>query len=147
MKRIETINKKTIEEIIVTYEAIDGTLFSDESECNRYDETVEALLLHRLNDFQINTISCDDLFESGGEGDYRIVVPTNMCHIDTLNQLWKLNGGAANNDLLFTEDNINNIILVGVRFYCDKLDWVWFYKFNNVVKNITLGKYKIESND
>lgn len=65
-------------------------------------------------------------------------------HIDILNQLWKLNGGASQEKLVFDKSDINTVILVGVRFCCDKLDWVWFYKLNNVITRITDGKYKIQ---
>lgn len=145
MKRIETIEH--VEHVYTKYEAIDGTIFNDENECIRYEKTSEAILLSRLNDIQINEINCEDLFESSGEGVYKVIVPTDIGYINTLNQLWKLNGGSSREDLLFNECDINSVILVGIRRCGSKIDWIWFWKFNNVVEEITLGKYKIESND
>lgn len=146
-KLVETI-ERTVRDTITRYEAIDGTVFATEEECKRYEETAEAVLLSKLRDIQINEFSCDDLFESSGEGIYRLVVPTTIEHIDTLNQLWKLNGGSGNlsDNLPFDKTSLNTIILVGIREYEGKIDWIWFWKFNEVIERITCNRYKITKN-
>lgn len=145
MERIEEVIERTVKDTHISYKAIDGTIFTNEDECRRYEETAEAILLSKLKEIQINEISCDDLFESSGEGIYRIIVPATQEHINTLNQLWKLNGGASREELIFDKSYINTVILVGIRF-CEnyKIDWIWFWKLNDVINNITKGKYKIQ---
>ena len=144
MERIE--NKREVTQTVtdISYKAIDGTIFSNEEECRRYEETVEAVLLSKVKEFQIKEIAGDDLFESNGEGIYRIVVPTRESHIDTLNQLWKLNGGASKEDLFFSTEDLHKVIAVGIRF-CpnNKIDWIWFWKIKNVIENITDNKYTV----
>lgn len=142
MEKIEKKREVVTTTIDISYKAIDGTIFSNEDECRRYEETSEAILLGRLADIQIKEICCDDLFESSGEGVYRVVVPRIEEDINTLNQLWKLNGGAARKELFFDKDDLQKVILVGIRFATnDKIDWIWFWKCNDVINNITDGKY------
>lgn len=142
MEKIEKKREVVTTTTDISYKAIDGTIFSNEDECRRYEETSEAILLSRLADIQIKEIYCDDLFESSGEGVYRVIVPRVEEDINTLNQLWKLNGGATSKNLLFNKDDLQKVILVGIRFATnDKIDWIWFWKFNDVISNITDGKY------
>lgn len=49
--------------------------------------------------------------------------------------------------LPFSNLDINNIILIGIRFICEKLDWIWFWKFNDAIKDITNSKYKLIINN
>lgn len=146
MERIE--NKREVTQTVtdISYKAIDGTMFFNEEECRRYEETAEAVLLSKVKEFQIKEIAGDDLFESNGDGIYRIVVPTKESHIDTLNQLWKLNGGASKSDLFFSTEDLHKVIAVGIRFCSnDKIDWIWFWKVDDVIKSITGDKYYIAS--
>lgn len=146
MERIE--NKREVTQTVtdISYKAIDGTMFSNEEECRRYEESAEAILLSKIKEFQIKEIAGNDLFESNDEGIYRIVVPTRESHIDTLNQLWKLNEGASKRDLFFSTEDLNKVIAVGIRFCSnDKIDWVWFWKINDVIRSITDNKYYIAS--
>lgn len=143
---MKTIERK-IESSEIVFEAIDGSIFKDINECKKYENTVEAVLLSKIKEFQINEVSCDDLFESCSEGKYRVVVPQNSNHIDILNQLWLLNGGAEKHDLIFDEKDINTIILVGVRFSDAFIDWIWFYRFNKTINFVTNNKYKLAENN
>ena len=142
MEKVEKKREVVTTTIDISYKAIDGTMFSNEDECRRYEETSEAILLGRLADIQINEICCNDVFESMGEGVYRVVVPRIEEDINTLNQLWKLNGGATSKELFFNKDDLQKVILVGIRFAAnDKIDWIWFWKFNDTINTITDGKY------
>jgi len=142
MEKIEKKREVVTTTIDISYKAIDGTMFSNEDECRRYEETSEAILLDRLTDIQIKTVCCDDLFESSGDGIYRVVVPRVEEDINTLNQLWKLHGGATSKELFFNKSDLQKVILVGIRFATNgKIDWIWFWKFNDVINNITDGKY------
>lgn len=148
MERIE--NKREVTQTVtdISYKAIDGTMFSKEEECRRYEETAEAVLLSKVKEFQIKEIAGNDFFETNDEGIYRIVVPTKESHIDTLNQLWKLNGGAYKKDLFFSNEDLNNVIAIGIRFCSnDKIDWIWFWKVSNVIRSVTDGRYTVAENN
>lgn len=148
MEKIEKVIEQFIQKTEITYKAIDGTVFKDEQECLRYENTVEAVLLSRLKDIQINEIPCDSFCESAGEGDYKVVVPTNTRYIETLNQLWKLFGGKNSSKSEFFDNfDLNKVILVGIRWEREEIDWIWFWKLDDVILNTTNQKYKIIKND
>ena len=143
MEKIVEKIERTVTDTYTKYRAIDGTLFENEEACIKYDNTVEALLLSRVLEFQKKEISGDDLFESNSEGIYRIVVPTKESHIDTLNQLWKLYGGKGSDNLLFSDKDLHKVIAIGIRKYGEDTDWIWFWKINNVIEDITDNKYTV----
>jgi len=143
MEKIEQKIQRTVTDTYIQYKAIDGTLFEKEEECIKYDSTVEALLLSRVLEFQKKEIDGDALFESNSEGIYKIVVPTKESHIDTLNQIWKLYGGKSRDDLLFSKDDLNKVIAIGVRSYDGSTDWIWFWKINDIIEDITDKAYTI----
>ena len=56
------------EEINVTYwEAIDGTRFKDRVECEKYDNSAEALVKSKYNEMVVKTMVEYDLFGCGSE--------------------------------------------------------------------------------
>lgn len=144
MKKIE--NKREVVNTVtdILYEAVDGTIFHNEEECHKYESTVEAILLSKVKEFMIKEIPGSDLLESNDEGIYRIVVPKEEKHIDILNQLWKLNGGASKDNLLFSTEDLDKVIAIGIRYYeTFKIDWIWFWKINDVIKSITDNDYTL----
>ena len=143
MKKVEEIVERTVRDTHVHYEAIDGTTFTDEQECIKYEGTVEAVLLAKVKEFELKEIPGNDFFESNDEGVYRVVVPTTNEHIDVLNQLWFLNGGAKNKEPLFSTEDINTLILVGIRWCMASTDWVWFWKVEKVIEKITDNKFAL----
>ena len=143
MERIENTKEHVTTTTEITWKAIDGTMFHDEASCKSYEETVEAVLLARLNDIEINKIDTDDLFESGGEGIYRVVVPKKEKDIDTLNQLWTLYGGKGKEVMKFNKEDIGTIVFVGIRYVDSSIDWLWFYKPAKVLQYCVGDKYKV----
>lgn len=149
MKKIEKQIEKTIIETEVQYEAFDGETFNDENVCKQYESTAAATLLHKLKDITINTHDYFEWFEDSDENQYKIVVPTKEKHIDTMNMLWRLfgGGGELKKENLFSEDDINKVIMIGYRIYNGSFDWVWFWKFDDMVKDATANKYKLVKNE
>lgn len=49
------------------YEAIDGTLFDNKDECQRYENTARCILLSKYNKLIIKSATEYDLFEMGSE--------------------------------------------------------------------------------
>ena len=63
--------------------------------------------------------------------------------IHILNQLYFMFGGRGKEEPMFSYDEIDTPIIIGYRITCNSYDWVWFYKLNNVIKEVTNGEYKL----
>lgn len=89
MKQVvkEEIVKKTY------YEAVDGTLFTDSNECQKYNNSAKAVLFTRYKPMIIKSMSEYDLFKIGSD-DYIIdIIRVNEKEqIDTIMQLCSLIG-------------------------------------------------------
>lgn len=143
MEKIEKKTERVVVDTQIIYKAIDGTEFTTEPECKRYEETAEAILLARVQDAIINAFPTDELFESSGEGDYKALVPRSQVHLDALNQLYKLFGGKNTENVLFNEKDLNTLVFMGYRFYGAKIEWLWFWKPADVVKICTNDKWTV----
>lgn len=88
MKKLE-INK-TVKEIF--YEAIDGTKFTSESECKKYEESAKCLLLFKYKSLVIQKdLRETDFYDVGCEDDYiDIVKITKDSDSDVIMQLFCL---------------------------------------------------------
>ena len=139
MKTIE----KTIETPIVVYQAYDGTEFSREDECKKYEDSATTVLISKLSDCVIAKPTDTEWFDSNEDNTYRTLVPTTEYQINTMNQLYFMYGGRDKMEPMFTKDDIGKIILLGYRYYSSDPDWIWFYKFDDIVSTITKGKYKL----
>lgn len=88
MKEIKNVK----EEVFITYEAIDGTIFKVKEECEKYEKTCECLLMVKYN--QIPKVSCSeyDITKYIGSEDFifDIVKLRNDDDIDIIIQLFKL---------------------------------------------------------
>lgn len=61
----QVVKEKTVKEYY--WEACDGTLFRDEAECKKYDNSAQALLLSHYNKLVVKEASEYDIFKSGSE--------------------------------------------------------------------------------
>ena len=102
------------------YKAIDGTLFTTESECRKFEESAECVIRHRLMSIVKETIEGQELYNKGvidseGYTGYVIVLDSKD-KIDILNVFF--NFCHAN---LFNYDNINDrTILLMIDNYDNK---------------------------
>lgn len=144
MKEIKKEIKREIVDIHTSYEAADGTIFTDKKECEKYENSAAAMLLAKLVECEVARQMDTDWFDDSGDNEYRTVLPTTQEHIDTLNQLFFIYNGRDKHEQKFSKKDIGRFVLVGYRLYKDALDWVWFYKFDYMVEQMTGGKYKIE---
>ena len=142
MKKI----KKEIQEThaIEVFVAYDDTEFNSENECRKYENSAAGVLLNKLEAITLKkdmTLNID----GNDENKYSTVVPTEQEHLDTINQLVQLFHWGNDNDAktFVTEKDLHTLILVGRRFEDGTLDWVWFYKLNDFVMNVTGGKYVV----
>jgi hypothetical protein len=84
MKQVEV--EKIIKEI--WYEAIDGTTFRDRVECEKYDNTTQAILRQRYRPLVLKTISEWDLFKCGSEECYYdLVIANNVTDVENILKL------------------------------------------------------------
>jgi hypothetical protein len=134
---------KTIETPIVVYQAYDGTEFSTEDECKKYENSATTVLISKLSDCVIGEPSDTGWFDLSEDNDYKTLVPTTLFQINVMNQLYFMYEGKGRMEPKFTKDDINKIVLLGYRYYGPDPDWVWFYKFDDIVSTITEGKYKL----
>lgn len=132
--------KKEVITYNTIYEAFDGQQFVDKEECKKYEESAVGVILQKLNTCVITEHINSDWFDCGDENNYKTLCPRTQIDIDNLNHLHKLFGGKNNDNLYFTEEDINTIILIGYRFYHNELDWVWFNKVDELISDLTAGK-------
>lgn len=143
MKTITKEFKREIKETTTYYVAVDGTEFSSESECEKYEMTAAAVLLANLKECELSRNEDMEWIDPADENKYRILFPTTAEHIDYLNQLWFMFGGQGDTNPIFSQKDKKTIVLLGYRFIGAKLDWVWFYKLNEIINRITKGNFEI----
>ena len=154
MKQIEV--EKVIKEI--WYEAIDGTTFKDKAECEKYDNTAEAVLRQRYQPLVLKTISEWDLFKCGSEECYYDLVMVN--NVNDVENILKLM--LFHHSYLTTESNKNklaeieklctqamregDIILISKGYENDSF-WVsdtWNNRFNHISNEISKALDQID---
>jgi hypothetical protein len=154
MKQIEV--EKVIKEI--KYEAIDGTIFNNKTECEKYDNIARAILHHKYQPFVLKTISEWDLFKCGSDEYYYDLVMVN--NVNDVENILKLI--LFHHSYLTTESNKNklaeieklcmqamnegNIILVSKGCENDSF-WVsdtWNNRFNHISNEISKALDQID---
>lgn len=70
MKKIETKKERTVIDTIVTYEAIDGTIFNSSEECLKYETTAAAVIKAKYMSLIHAKTDEYDLFK--GDSDHKI---------------------------------------------------------------------------
>lgn len=145
MKEVKKEIKREVIDTHVHYEAIDGTVFHDKEECEKYEKSAFGVLMARTMDFMVcedkDSLSTINPLDESDENSYRMLLPTCKEHIETLNMLYLLVRHWA--AYVFTEEHIGQLILMGWRTCEDKLDYTWFYKMNTVIDTMTGGKYHL----
>ena len=154
MKQIEI--ERTIKEI--WYEAIDGTIFKDKAECEKYDNTAEAILRQRYQPLVLKNISEWDLFKCGSdEHYYDLVIVNNVNDVENILKLMLLH-----HKYLTTESNKNKLAefeklctqamregdIILINRGCDNDSfWVsdtWNNRFNHISNEISKALDKID---
>lgn len=125
------------------YQAFDGTEFKDEQECIKYEESAAGVLLEKVSHFTLSKDIQNEMDEST-DSLYRAILPTKTEHIDALNQLYFMYGGKNKSDAKFSKSDIFKPILLGIRIWDSKIDWLWFYKVEDFVKEVTANKFTVQ---
>lgn len=88
MKKI-TVEKTTK---VVMYQATDGTQFTTEEECRKYEESAKCALLTRYNSLVINSVTENELFNGAGseEYEYDVVKMNTEQDVETVIHLYML---------------------------------------------------------
>ena len=138
MKEIKKEFKREVVETTTVYQASDGTEFNSKEECQKYENSAAGVLLAKIATFSTETPnSLDDC----DENEYKLVIPTNDEELDALNQLYFLFGGRNSKELFFTKEYLNRPVLMGYRRCCESIDWCWFYKLDDFIKESTQDKF------
>ena len=143
MKEIIESIKKEIVEVKTTYEAADGTIFDSKEECSIYEKSAIGVLMAKVNAFSIANVDDTEWLDIGEENQYKTLVPKTQKDIDAINQLYFIFGGKCSRDPKFTKSNIGDIILMGYRIEGNTVEWVWFYSFADIVKDVTNDTYEL----
>lgn len=86
MKEIKT--ERTYTTYDVTYEAIDGTIFDNQSECEQYEKTAKCVISDKYNKLVIKKSTEYAVFSAGSDDDaVDIVKLNNQEDIDTVMQM------------------------------------------------------------
>lgn len=136
--------KRTIEELVrVEYVAEDGTVFYNEEECKKYEESALFVASNRLKRLSTKPTSIYDLFEDGSEEcDLEIFDVQTEEDLNNLRRYLYLKAtkNGANEDYIknaFTsvdggrEDYVFDNVTVGhevMVFWSYDNDWFWVYK-------------------
>jgi hypothetical protein len=85
--------KKEVSHTVTTYEAVDGTPFTNKEECEKYEQTAKCALQQRYRPLVVRTDTECNIFGGVGSEDCTvdIVKISKSEDIDTLLQLYRLN--------------------------------------------------------
>lgn len=142
MKVIERENRREIVETIKVFQANDGTEFSTVEECKAYEESALGMLFGKLKKF----IAAKDVYfeaDDGSDNIYDFILPKTQEDLDVMNQIFMLlHKDYADNMPMY--DKVNAPYLVGYRFCCGKLGFVWFYDLDKIIRDATGGTFTVE---
>lgn len=137
----EIIKETTVIKKDTYFQATDGRLFTSPEECRKYETSAVGVLLEKTTHFEIAREFDSQWFDDCDENEYRTLLPKTEKDIDVLNQLYSLYAGKKALETYFTNDDIDKLILLGLRQYDGRVDWLWFYKFDDMLEQMTNGKY------
>lgn len=136
--------KEMVEKLVrVEYIAEDGTVFRDEEECRKYEESALFAVSHKLKRLSSNNTSINDLIEDGSEeceleifdiqteGDlnnlrrylYLKAIKYGASEKSIKECLTSVNG--ERKDYVFDNVTVGHEVMV---FWTYKRDWFWVYK-------------------
>lgn len=144
MKEVKEEIKREIVDTHIHYEAVDGTIFTDREECQKYEESAVGVLLGKTAAFTVAHDSDGNAinpFDDGDDNNYKLLLPQSQKDIDVLNQLYIMPRGNTSKEIWFKEEHIGKLILMGYRIYDKNLDWTWFHELDKVIDTMTAGKY------
>ena len=132
MKRIE----KEIKSYKTIYVANDGTEFSSEEECKKYDESAKGIIFSRYN--KLILCKTDEYALYYDEHEIDIVKPTCERDKDTIMQMyWYIHELSSEDSIKEQEDYIDRAIkeddVVFMDWNCDH-DWCWIIGTRNSLK-------------
>lgn len=88
------MKKITVEKItkVVMYQATDGTQFTTEEECRKYEESAKCVLLTKYKPLVLNSITENELFKGSGSEEYTydVVKINNEQDVETIIHLYML---------------------------------------------------------
>lgn len=112
-RRVEKKERVVVEEKI-TWVATDGTEFSTQEECSKYEQTAECVLKSAYEKCVIAKATEYDLWDTGSE-EYKVhfIVPQNERDVEMLNryQLF-LDKSRKDKELQFTSDMIGQTVII-----------------------------------
>lgn len=121
MKKIE---KEVVTKVVEGYEAMDGTMFADQEECKKYEQSAKGVLRGRLKKITIKTELECNIFNSGGENEVWVTKPQSEADIDTIRQLYYLGGGREEYLPKNLDEQVGKIVFVTFAAYDENDVWL-----------------------
>lgn len=140
----EKIIEKTKVEITYEYEALDGRIFKDKSECKKYEESAKMVVHSKYQPLVIARKTEYEIFNTGSEEyEIDIVKMSKPEDVDIIIQLWCLYNNKSESQVLEERNKLydwytaNETILIGRGSSYDNYDSFWFIDtVSNIVNHI-----------
>lgn len=140
--------KEEVKSYITKYEAVDGTIFSDKAECQKYENSALAVLNSKYKKLVIKSISEYNLFNTGTDEDLLDVVKINNdSDKNVILQMWALyNSYQAKDTKVMLEKEaicdkamIEDDVILIYRSYdgdCFGFSSTFKDRINNIINNV-----------
>jgi hypothetical protein len=145
---MKEIKEEVIHKSYVTkYKALDGTVFDNSEECQKYEASAKATLLARYKELEVKMISEYNLFGVGSEEYYVSVVKLrNESDVDLMTQLYFLFNPRYESDSYHIEEarsifrkavKTRDFLIINRGCEYDHFDSFWvFGLFTDILNNI-----------
>ena len=130
MKKIE---KEVVTKVIEGYEAMDGTMFQDQEECKKYEQSAKGVLKGRVKKLVFNEGTEDEILFTGScDNKVWVCRPMTQDDVDTIKQLYMLCGGREE-FLPRLDGQAGKVVLVTWDY---DGDYMWFDSLEELTRRI-----------
>ena len=135
MKKIEHVSM--VERKSVYYEALDGTYFDTQEECENYDKSAKCVITAKFKELVLKETNAYYMFPGGNEDNAAYLVKPETDHdIDTVRQFEAMIGLKYNSDYTPTvTKDMKGKVLVVITGYDN--DWIDIRSIDRILEDIT----------
>lgn len=136
--------EQTRTEIITTYVAADGTEFTTQAACEKYEQSYLCAIMSKIKAITIKEVSEYGLFEAGGDDSTcYVVIPKTPQDITNILQMhFAINNTNTPTDYI-TDGDINKVFILTVGY---EGDWMSIKRLDDMIDHITCGLFTIAEN-
>lgn len=149
MRKIEKETRREIVEKTVIYEAVDGTTFSSEENCKKYEESYECSIRACFNKIPQVRTDASSLYFQGEPDDSEafMLKPRNIEDIHAINAILNfVDHTNKGNGQLVTQDDIGKTIMICFGYDgIIKNGWYWLLRKDEYLKKIETALNQFEA--